>query len=110
MSEKGIPESFISDHEGSFTRTSEELEQIIKSARVQKYLKINRCSWSFYTEKSPHKGGFLERLNSSIKKTFYKVLGKRISSFEEFRTLACHVAATLNDRPLKIKISMCLLF
>ena len=100
MSEKGIPESFISDHEGSFKRSSEEIEQIVKSARVQKYLKSNRISWNFYTEKSPNKGGFLERLNVNIKRTFYKTLGNRISSFEEFRTLACHVASTVNDRPL----------
>jgi hypothetical protein len=100
MSERGIPESFISDHEGSFKRASEELEQIVKSSRAQKYLKSNRISWNFYTEKSPNKGGFLERLNSNIKRTFSKILGSRISTFEEFRTLACHVHSTVNDRPL----------
>jgi hypothetical protein len=100
MSERGIPESFISDHEGSFKRASEELEQIVKSARAQKYLKSRRISWNFYTEKSPNKGGFLERLNSNIKRTFLKTLGGRVSTFEEFRTLACHVHSTINDRPL----------
>ena len=100
MNHYGIPKSFISDHEGSFKRASQELEQIIKSKRVQKYLKHKRISWNFYTEKSPHKGGFIERLNSGIKKTFYKVLSTKVLSFEEFRTLACHVSSTLNDRPL----------
>lgn len=100
MSEKGIPESFISDHEASFKRASQEMEQVVKSARVQKYLKVRRISWNFYTEKSPNKGGFLERLNSNIKRTFYKTLGRRTSNFEEFRTLACHVHSTINDRPL----------
>ena len=100
MNQYGIPKSFISDHEGSFMRASKELEQIVHSRRVRKYLKSNRISWNFYTEKSPHKGGFLERLNASIKKTFYKVLNKRVLNFEEFRTLACHVGSTINDRPL----------
>ena len=77
MSDKGIPESFVSDHEGSFKRSSEELEQIVKSKRVQTFLKSRRISWNFYTEKSPNKGGFLERLNSSIKKGFYKTVGNR---------------------------------
>ena len=96
----GIPESFISDHEKSFERASESLEQIVKSKRVQKYLKSNRMSWSFYTEKSPNKGGFIERMNSGVKKAFFKTLQKKISSFEDFRTLACYVASTINDRPL----------
>ena len=100
MNQYGIPKAFISDHEGSFKRASEELEQIVNSKRVQKYLKSKRISWNFYTEKSPHKGGFIERLNSGIKRTFYKVLSSKVLSFEEFRTLACHVGSTINDRPL----------
>ena len=100
MSFHGIPESFVSDHEGSFVRTSKELEQIVKSKRVQKYLKARRISWHFYTEKAPQKGGFLERLNGIIKKSFYKSLTNKVITFEEFRTLAAYVHSTANDRPL----------
>ena len=100
MSFHGIPESFVSDHEGSFVRTSKELEQIVKSKRVQKYLKSRCISWHFYTEKAPQKGGFLERLNGIIKKSFYKSLTNKVITFEEFRTLAAYVHSTANDRPL----------
>ena len=100
LSFHGVPEAFVSDHEGSFKRTSEELEQIVKSRRVQKYLKTRRICWHFYTEKAPHKGGFLERLNAIIKNAFYKSLKTKVMSFEDFRTLAAHVHSTINDRPL----------
>ena len=100
MSERGIPISFISDHEGSFKRASQELEQIVKSKRVQKYLKTRRISWNFYTEKSPNKGGFIETLNKPIKRAFYKTLKNKIITFEDFRTIAVHVHSTVNDRPL----------
>ena len=100
ISSQGIPESFISDHEKSFEKASESLDQIAKSNRVQKYLKSQRISWQFYTEKSPNKGGFIERLNSSVKKAVHKTLQKKSTNFEEFRTLACYVTSVINDRPL----------
>ena len=105
MNQNGIPESFISDHEKSFVRGSQELEQIVGSKRVQDFLKNKRISWNFYTEKSPNKGGFIERLNSNIKRTFFKTVGKQTSSFEEFRTLATYVSSNLNDRPLSYILS-----
>ena len=100
MNEKGIPDSFISDHEGSSKRLSEEFEQISKSKRVRKFFKNQRISWNFYTEKSPNKGGFIERLVALVKKTFYKTLTKKFLTFEEFRTLATYAASAINDRPL----------
>ena len=100
MNERGIPVSFISDHEGSFKRLSEEFEQIAKSKRVQRFFRERRISWNFYTEKSPNKGGFIERLNATVKRTFYKVLAKRVLTFEEFRTLATYAHSAINDRPL----------
>ena len=105
MYSNGIPESFISDHEGSFKKCSEGFEQIVKSKRVQEYLKNKRISWNFYTEKSPNKGGFIERLNSNIKKTFYKSVGKKVTNFEVFRTVADQAGSLLNDRPLTYILS-----
>ena len=100
MNEKGIPASFISDHEGSSKRLSKEFEQISKSKRVRKFCKDNRISWNFYTEKSPNKGGFIERLVALVKRTFYKTLSHKYLTFEEFRTLATYAASAINDRPL----------
>ena len=100
MNTRGIPFSLISDHEGSFVRLSEEFENIAKSKRVHKFFQDKRISWNFYTEKSPNKGGFIERLNATIKQTFSKVLGRKIVNFEEFRTLATYATSVINDRPL----------
>ena len=101
----GLPSSFISDHEKSFKKSAECLEQIAKSSRVQGYLQSRRISWNFYTERSPNKGGFLERLNGPIKKAFYKSVGKQVTNFEEFRSLATHVSSVLNDRPITYLMS-----
>ena len=96
----GLPESFISDNEKTFKKSAECLEQISKSNRVKNFLAKNRVSWNFYTPNSPNKGGFLERLNGPIKQAFYKSAGTQITLFEEFRSLAAHAAAVLNDRPI----------
>ena len=59
-----------------------------------------RISWNFYTERSPNKGGFIERLNALVKKVFFKVLGRRTPTYNEFHTLAVHAKSVVNDRPL----------
>ena len=100
MDSEGIPLSFISDHEGAFKKGSILYEQVAKSSRVRKEFNKNRISWNFYTEKSPNKGGFIERLNAIVKRVVYKVLGRRTPTFEEFRTLAVNAKAVVNDRPL----------
>jgi hypothetical protein len=105
FNEHGLPESFVSDHEGAFTKSAKALEQIAKSSRVKNYLAKNHISWNFYTEKSPNKGGFLERLNGPIKQAFYKSVGRQVTNFEEFRTLATNVSAVLNDRPITYLMS-----
>lgn len=100
MNSRGIPLSFISDHEGSFKKGSELYENVAKSKRVRKELEKNRISWQFYTEKTPNRGGFIERMNALVKKILYKVLGRKLVSFEVFRTLAVFAASVINDRPL----------
>ena len=100
FSSHGLPESFISDNEKAFKKSAECLEQIAKSNRVKNFLAKNRVSWNFYTPHSPNKGGFLERLNGPIKQAFYKSAGTQVTPFEEFRSLAAHAAAVLNDRPI----------
>lgn len=100
MNDCGIPASFVSDHEGSFGRLSKELDQIANSKRVKKFMKQNHISWNFYTQKAPNKGGFVEIMNAAVKRTVYKVLAKRLVSFEEFRTLATYIKSVCNDRPL----------
>ena len=99
-SECGIPSQLISDHEKSMVKISRELDNISKSKRVRRFLQERRISWVFYTEKSPNKGGFIERLNAPVKKTFLKVTGGNPIPFEQFRTMASVASATMNDRPL----------
>ena len=100
MSMRGIPRSYISDCEGSFKKYAKELEIIFNSKRVREHLRKNRVSWNFYTEKSPNKGGFIERLNALVKKTIHKVLGHRKLDWTSFQTFAATTTSVINDRPM----------
>ena len=100
MDTYGIPLSFISDHEGAFEKGSELYESVSNSKRVRAEFKKKRISWNFYSEKSPNKGGFIERLNALAKRVLYKTLRNKLPTFEEFRTLALNASAVINDRPL----------
>ena len=53
MNETGIPVSFISDHEGSFKRLSQDFEQIAKSKREQQKLGKD-ISLGIFTLKNLH--------------------------------------------------------
>ena len=100
MNIRGIPENLYSDNALSFVRVSKEFESILHSKRVQRFFRQKRINWTFYTDKSPWKGGFIERLNHIFKKIFYATIGKRTLTFEEFRTMISYCMSVMNDRPL----------
>ena len=100
MNVRGIPESIYSDNAPTFIRVSKEFESIISSRRVQRFLRQRRINWTFYADKSPWKGGFIERLNQIFKRAFYTTVGRKILDFEEFRTMISYCMSVMNDRPL----------
>ena len=100
MNMRGIPERVESDNGGCFVRANKQLKSIFSSSRTSKFLNQKRISWNFYTEHSPWKGGWIERLNGIFKSVCRKTFGKTVLSFEEFRSTVTYANAILNDRPL----------
>lgn len=99
---RGIPHHFESDNAGTFIRCNKELKSLLNSKRAQKYFDICRkIDWNFYTSRSPHMGGFIEKLNDIFKRISRKTFGKTTAmDFEEFRTMIAYSMAVMNDRPL----------
>lgn len=97
---RGIPSHVESDCAPTFLRCDKELKSLFKSDRVIRFFEKKRINWNFYTEKSPHKGGFIERLNDIFKRACRKNFGNAQLDFEEFRTMVCYAMGTLNDRPI----------
>lgn len=56
--------------------------------------------WKFIPPRSPHFGGLWETSIKIAKYHFYRVVGKSILYFEDFRTLVCQISAIINSRPL----------
>lgn len=100
MNVRGVPEYVNSDCAKTFKRAYKELDSIYKSARVRKYFEQKRIKWSFYTERAPWMGGYIERLNSIFKSVCKKTYSKAVLSFDEFRTMVSYAMGVVNDRPL----------
>ena len=59
-----------------------------------------RITWKFIPSRSPHFGGFYERLVGSVKSCLRKTIGTKTLSFDGFNTLLHEVEGVLNRRPL----------
>ena len=97
---RGLPSLLVSDNGSNFIRANRELKFVLKSKRAQQYFDQKRITWEFYTEKSPHMGGFIEKLNDIYKRASRKSFGRKTLNFEQFRTMIAYSMAVMNDRPL----------
>ena len=59
-SRRGLPSTLISDNAKTFKAASKEIQKIVKSQEVQRYLSNKRVTWKFIIEKAPWWGGFWE--------------------------------------------------
>jgi hypothetical protein len=82
----GSIEVVISDNAKSFKKVAEFLSF--------------RMSWRFIPDRSPHWGGFYERLVKSTKSCLKKVVGRHFLSFDDLRTTLVRIEGVLNRRPL----------
>ena len=97
---RGIPNHFESDNGSNFVRYNKELQFALKSKQMQSLFDTSKISWNFYTAKTPHMGGFIEKLNDLFKRVLRKTFGKTKLNFEQFRSSISYTMAVLNDRPL----------
>ena len=60
----------------------------------------SRIEWTFIPDRSPHWGGFYERMIGVLKQTLRKLLKGSTVTYEEFGYLLSEAERSVNDRPL----------
>ena len=68
--------------------------------KVNNFLVENSIRWKFILERTPHRGGFYERINRSLKEPLRKILGRARLNYTEMYSLLTDIEASLNQRPL----------
>ena len=97
---RGLPNHIESDNGSSFVRCNTEFRALLKGDQVRDFFERRRINWNFYTQYTPRKGAFFERLNGIFKRVFRKSFGRKKLNFEEFRTMTYYAMSVMNDRPL----------
>ena len=99
-SRRGLPSTLISDNAKTFKASSKEIEKLVKSPEVQRYLSNSRVTWKFIIEKALWWGGFWERLIQSVKRSIKKTVGRTSLGYNKLNTLVVEVESLINSRPL----------
>ena len=97
---KSTPRIIFSDNATNFTSSAGIIRQLMESEEVNQFCSSRAIEWRFIIKRAPWYGGFWERLIGLTKSTLKKVIGKRMLSTNELRTIITDVEAALNDRPL----------
>jgi hypothetical protein len=71
-----------------------------KTFRKAGELLREKVLWKFIPARSPHFGGFYERLIASVKSSLRKAIGRASLAHDDFLTLIHEVEGVLNRRPL----------
>ena len=108
INRRGRPATVVSDNQSTFKNAdkvvqfslSPQLKKMTDQNKVQKFLAKHRILWKFITERSPHRGGFYERFNRSLKEPLRKVLGNARLNYTELYSVLTDIEGVLNQRPL----------
>ena len=103
-----------SDNQSTFKRANKDLKWIVEASktkaekiwkkidtqRVETDLANDGIKWKFITERSPHRGGWWERICRSLKEPLRKILGRAFLTYTKMYTILTEIEATVNSRPL----------
>ena len=90
----------LSDNASNLKSGAKFLKDICNLPDVKYFLEVADCEWKFIPARSPHFGGFYERLIGVVKSSLRKVLFKRQITFDELLTLVAEIEMKVNNRPL----------
>ena len=113
---RGLCNTKWSDNQSSFKRAIKDLQWIVETSktktekiwkkidtqRVETDLANRGITWKFITERSPHRGGWCERICRSLKEPLRKILGKAFLTYVEMYTVLTEIESTVNSRPLTV--------
>ena len=104
---RGYSHNIYSDNATNFVGAKNQLTSLfnlLKSKEhneaVSKFLSEREINWHCIPPKSPHFGGLWEAAVKSFKSHFYRTVGDRLFTYEEFETYVVEVEGILNSRPL----------
>ena len=111
---RGLCNTLCSDNQTTFKKADKDIQWLFEASsqkmnkvwkkldpsRLQKETSSKRIKWKFITERSPHRGGWRERINSSLKEPLRKILGKALLTYTEMYTVLTDIEAVINLRPL----------
>ena len=81
--------------------TAKEIQAIVRSSEVARYLHSNRVNWKFSVERAQWWGGFWERIMvCSVKRCLRKSIGRTLVNYDELNTVLIEVKSIVNSRPL----------
>lgn len=98
----------VTDNFRSFKRAATDIKSLFnrfREAESRELLEVHRIAWEFICPRAPWHGGFYERLVGSVKSALRKTLGKRLVTFDEFRTVCSEISEIINQRPLSYATS-----
>ncbi len=100
VSRRGLPATFISDNAKTFKGAARELQRIIRSQEVLRYLAGNHTTWKFIVDRAPWWGGFWERMVKTVKLSLKKAIGRSTVTYDELATILTEVESIINARPI----------
>ena len=98
--ENGQPSWVLSDRASEYIKTKNELEDIINSDTVKKYMENKSIEWKLSPARSPKHNSTAESLIKVSKNALYGVFGNKKLTETEFSTAIKLAQNRMNSRPL----------